>query len=426
MNKPKRRFIKDPDALGEGLDTEQLLTQLGQSAELIARKGSEIRTACFLQCGKEHATGNRAIAINDEHASKLWQCHEYDCKKSGNLLSLVSLAIGGPAKPKGDDFWRAVEAIEAIKGGHSPTVSGSSATPGSSAVVRVQPKKPKVNIPLADSDNERTRSVANLHKKLTLDISRLNPAASRYVRGYRFLNEEVGDDWLVGYLSKNTGGDRSGGTLRGRFCIAVKNRDGKIVAYGGRDPEWEHKHAAWVSAGRKEKEPAKWLFPRSFHRGVELYGEHRIVEAVDVCREKLQGIGLPVVEGALDAINLWETLDTPCVAILSNKATQHQVERIAELAKQVSDGVVTMLYDCDEAGNSGADRDTVLLSKHCRVQRGWSNEMHGGAFVGKEPSHLTVTDWNTIKAHITGNSRADRRHETGGGDVSRTTSREEE
>lgn len=107
----------------------------------------------------------------------------------------------------------------------------------------------KVNVPLAESDNQRVRGIDEFYKKLTVDLSRLPPAASRYVRRHGFLTEEAAARWQVGYLAMDTKGDRTGSTMRGKFVVAIHNRDGQRVAYAGRDADWETKHNAWV-AGR--------------------------------------------------------------------------------------------------------------------------------------------------------------------------------
>ena len=400
MPEKKPGFI-NVDQLAQQLSVEQILDYFGVPHEAVHRTGSEIRTKCFLQCGKHHDTGDRAIAIQSEHPAKLWQCHDYGCQKNGNVVSLISLALGGPARPRGADFRKAAQVMQAIAEGRSAAGVAAAATQG-----RAQDKdnqaadsRPdKANVALEDSDNERVRAVANLYEKLTLDISTMPPEVSRYTRRRHFLTEEIAKDWGVGYLSKDTDGNRSGGTMRGKFVVTVRNQDGQVVGYAGRDCAWERKHEAWVAAGREGKEPAKWIFPKNFHRGVEVYGQERMNE--ESVGPKLTETGLPVVEGALDAINLWTALDTPSVAVLSNHATQQQLERIADLAYQVAGGAALLLYDCDEGGEKGMDTDIVKLSKLCRVQRGWAKDMYGGAFADREPSELSVADWQTIKGRV--------------------------
>ena len=243
------------------------------------------------------------------------------------------------------------------------------------------------------------REVDGLHERLIVDISQLSPAASAYVRRHGFLTEEVARDWQVGCLPMDAGGG-SGGTVRGKFVTAIHNRYGNRVAYPGRDLKWEEKHEAWIRGGRTGKEPAKWSVPKGFHRGVEVYGQDRIYADPEGCRERLKGTGLVVNEGPLDVINFWEALGIPSVGLLSNHATDVQIERIAELANEVADGVVTLAYDCNEAGEQGMDSDTVKFSKHCRVQRALSADMYGGALADKEGSDITPQDWEMIRSHL--------------------------
>lgn len=398
----KRRGFIDVDTISENLSVEQVAAYFGVSSDAITKRSRECRTRCFLQCGKSHETGDTALAIQAEHPAKVWKCHDYDCGKQGNLVSLVSLAMGLPVRPRGDDFKRVARMMQAILDGSTPESDASSASREAEKAKPVKEpgeEEAKVNVPLADADNERVRSVAELYRKLTVDVTKLNPAASKYVRLHKFLTEEVAADWQLGYLSRSTGEDRIGGTMRGKFVIAIKNAGGEIVGYAGRDPEFETKHEAWVAGGREGREPAKWTFPKTFYRGIELYAQDRLGEMQDV-REKLRGLGLPVVEGALDAVNVWETLDQPCVAILSNLATNEQLKQIAKLAHEYAKGVVTLLYDCDEQGERGMDADAVKLSKLCRVQRAWSRDMYDGKFTGRQPSELKPEEWEVIEQHL--------------------------
>ena len=99
-----------------------------------------------------------------------------------------------------------------------------------------------------------------------------------------------------------------------------------------------------------------------------MFGQDRLSE--ETVSDRLEGFGLPVVEGPLDTVNL-ACYETPSVSLLSNQATDQQIQRIAELSHQFTDGVVTLLYDQDMEGERGMDQDTVKFSKYCKVQRGW-------------------------------------------------------
>lgn len=372
------------DALAEQVSVEQILNHFSVPDDIRHTTNTELRTRCFLQCGKQCETGDRALAIRRDTAAKVWKCHQYGCEMSGNVIALISLAIGGPARPRGKEFLAAAKVLEQIVGGAAPL----EATPLSAAPKHtgMKSQEAKVNVPLEDSANERIRAVATLHEKLTVDLAVVPPEVSRYIRKLGFLTQDVARRWGVGYLSRDAGGSKSGGTMRGKFVAAIRNRDGKVVSYMGRDCQYEQKHQAWAAAGREGQEPAKWLFPRLFSRGTEVYAQDRLKDAG--IAENLAGFGLPVVEGPIDAIALWEN-NLPSVALLSNQASQAQVERISELAHQFSDGVVTLLYDLDIFGQKGMDQDLVKFSRHCKVQQGWWSGMDDRLNVN-DPAELSA------------------------------------
>jgi len=388
------------DELVANLDAASAIQQLAPDAQII-RAGKEIRTRCFLICGKTAPTGERALSVNAAHPAKFFKCHQQygeGCTgKSGNFVSLVSLATGGPEKPKGDDFKRVREIIRRLVEGE---VIGQEQAPQppAKATKETKRKEPKFNQPLAEHDNERARGIADLWQKLSLDESTMTPAASRYKRQRPFLSEEARELFRFGWLGNDTGGDRTGGTMRGKWVYAIKNANGQIVAYAGRDPEYEAKQTAWIQNNREGNEPVKWRFPKSFQRGIELYGSDLL--DVEQHGPKLRRFGLPVVEGPNDVIALRMRHQMPAVGILSNQATEDQIDRIAELAHQVANGLATILLDCDEQGDAGAVTLAAELSKQCRVQRAWSQEMHGGQFQGKQPEHLSSEEIRLLGKHL--------------------------
>jgi len=383
----------DVDKVAAQSDAAQRVARyFGVSEDDMHLKGKELRTCCFLQCGKKSPTGDRVLAIQVAHAAKIWKCHSYGCDKQGNLVSLVSLAMGHSVRPRGEEFKAVRDKMREIFSGEAPDNPSVPDSPAPTAETQEGEPKPEstppMNVPLAEHPNERVRGIADLYEKLTLDVSQMPPHASRYVRERKFLTPEVAEKWQIGYLPRDTGGDKAGGTMRGKFVVPIKNRDGQIVAYAGRDTDWERKHQAWIAGNRQGKKPAKWTFPSGFHRGVELFGQERLTaEAVGI---KLKAIGLPVVEGPMDVINLAETLNVPSAGILSNNATKHQTQAIARLAHEVAVGLATILLDCDEEGDRGADGLTVELAKLCRVQRAWAMDMHDGQFAGIQPENLTI------------------------------------
>src|SRR4051794_9022258 len=137
-------------------------------------------------------------------------------------------------------------------------------------------KAPTVNLPLAESGNERARALTELDGKFIRDVAALPPAASAYVRKRPYLSPEAMRSWRVGYLPRNAGGDQSGGTMRGKFVYAYHSAEGNLLTWFGRDPEYEDKHATWELSDRSQKEPAKFHFVTGFHRGIELFGSERL------------------------------------------------------------------------------------------------------------------------------------------------------
>lgn len=404
----------DIDQLVDRLTVEEFADAYGIPRDSLQRSGKEIRMPCTLPgCDHCDQTGDRVIAILADHRAKLWKCHHYvdgqACNKQGNFVSLVSLALGGPMRPRGEDFKRVSRALQSMANGDSPVgpaTSTDSPAPNSPPPVRAevksQPAKPKsdvkLNTPLEESDNEKIRAIADLYKKLTMDITEMPPHASKYVRMREFLTEELAAQRKFGYLSRGTGGDRSGGTQRGKFVYAMANSEGKVTTYFGRDTDWEAKHAKWRAGGREGKEPSKFHFVSGYQRGLDLYGQELMKP--EIVGESLREIGLPVVEGPNDVLNLIHTLRVQAVGLCSNNATQHQIERIAELAHQVAGGTITLLLDCDEAGDKGADLFSSEASKHARVQRAWARDMHGGKFDGRQPESLTMAEGRELREFL--------------------------
>jgi hypothetical protein len=100
--------------------------------------------------------------------------------------------------------------------------------------------------------------------------------------------------------------------MRGKIVYGYLAEDGQVLTWFGRDPEWEEKHQKWETSDRGEREPEKFHFVKDFHRGLELFGQNALFAKGTA--EKLQGLGLIVVEGPNDVIRL-DTLGVPAVAL---------------------------------------------------------------------------------------------------------------
>lgn len=391
------------DELVNQVTVEQVAAYYGVPLPELKRVGEETRARCFLNCGKPQETGHRALAIQEGHPAKQWACHQYGCGKSGNLVGLMDLLKPGEhmgGRPRGQRFKELAADLRAIVAG---TVTGPipTATPSSAPAPRpAQP--PASNVPLAQSDNDRARGLVNLDAKFVIDPAAMPPAAASYFRRRPcLLSEECQQRWRFGYLPRNVGGeDKSGGTMRGKIVYAYLDEQGEVLTWFGRDPEFEEKHRRWEAAGKSDAEPEKFHFVRGFHRGLELFGQHgRQRLAQPGYREKLREFGLIVVEGPNDVIAL-DALGIPAVGLCSNTATDEQADKLARWAHDLAGGVVTLLLDCDPAGESGAKQALWKLAERCRVRLGWSSGMHGGKFRGRQPESLNSEEWEWLRSSL--------------------------
>jgi hypothetical protein len=325
MHRPRSGFVNAGE-LKRQVSVEQVAAFYGASLPELHRLGSEVRTACFLACGKAQATGPRALAIKADTDDKHWKCHQYGCPHGGDIIEMCALMKFGEPKPRGDNFKAILQDLQAIIGGETfGEVSAKTATP-------TQPKKnelPPVNAPLKQSDNERARELVDLDEKFLTDPDEMSAAAASYFRQRPYLTPEVCRTWRMGYLPSNAGADKRGGTMRGKVCYALLDEAGEVLTWFGRDAAFEEKHARWIAGGRQGEEPRKTNFVKGFQRGLELYGQHQLVSCDDEQRERLEQTGLVVVEGPNDVIAL-SALGQPAVGLCSNTISDAQVQKLVD------------------------------------------------------------------------------------------------
>lgn len=384
----RNRGYVNVDELVPQVTVEQVAAFYGVPLPDLKRIGEETRTRCFLHCGKSQETGDRALAIQESHPAKQWQCHQYGCGKNGNLVGMMDLLKPGESmggRPRGDRFKQIAADLKAIVEG---LPSEAPAPP-----VRIEParaaKPAERNVPLVMSSNERARGLVHLDAKFITDPALMPPAAAGYFRRRLFLLSEVCQRWRMGYLPRDVGGeDKSGGTMRGKIVYGYKDEEGNVLTWFGRDPEFEEKHHRWEAAGKVDAEPEKFHFVKGFHRGLELFGQHgRERLERPGFREALKRFGLVVVEGPNDVIGL-DCLGVPAVGLCSNTVTDEQAEKLAEWAQQFAGGVVTLMLDCDVAGENGAKQALWKLSQRCLVRMAWSSDVEDGRFRGRQPESL--------------------------------------
>ncbi|MEJ7594650.1 MAG: hypothetical protein WKF77_24225 [Planctomycetaceae bacterium] len=85
-----------------------------------------------------------------------------------------------------------------------------------------------------------------------------------------------------------------------------------------------------------------------------------------------------LVEGFNDVINL-DTLSIPALAIMSNRLTDGQGEKVIRFAKQLGINRVNLMFDCDEPRTEGAkDALWFFAERQLDVRLVWSPAMHCG------------------------------------------------
>jgi len=168
-----------------------------------------------------------------------------------------------------------------------------------------------------------------------------------------------------------------------------------VLTWFGRDPEFEANHQKWLQSGRAGAEPIKTRFVKGFHRGLELFGQHRNWQTLQE-REAFNELGLLVVEGPNDVMRL-DTLLHAAVGRCGNQITAAQADKIATIAGQFANRRVTLLHDTDAEGEAGAKQIRWELAQRGRqVQLGWSRTMFEGSYADRQLESLTDEELNEL------------------------------
>ena len=404
MSSRNPAYQSDVDSLIEHTSADQVLTHFGKNPP--GRTSGELRMPCvFNESCADSSYGTLTINLSD--VAKRIYCHS--CGTRGNLLTLIHgfqehrPPTGG--RLRGDEFRQAVATLRAIHG-ESPSSPGNRpASPlPAIAATATEAKPSQPNVALKNSDNERARELTELHKLGTVDPAVMSPAAGRYFRQRLFLTPEMCDKWKVAYLPPNVGG-----TLRSRVVYGIESEMGDVLAWVGRDPDYDAKRQAWIKSDRKDVEPMKHRFPtqKLFRKGLELYGQQASRLREPGYREAIAHVGILIVEGMNDVIRL-DALAQPAVGVMSNRITDEQLKKVVAWAKLLAGGKVTVMFDNDEHGTDGA-KDTLWKLHQVdgiTPRLAWSNEMFGGTFNGRQPESVTVDEWQEIRARMVDDSAA--------------------
>ncbi len=296
MNQPGYINI---DELQASTSLEEAAAKCGIPLE-VKGSGPEIRIDCPFGCAGDHA-GRKEVAINTDNPQKVFMCHAYECRFRGNLLTLLHGWSTGrkPAgdKLKGEEFQR----VKRILGGQNQTAPASRPA---RAPAETTPELQQFNAPLAASAEPKVRELHNIDQKFIVDPANMNPAAAAYIRRHSVLTSESLQKWRAGYLPNDGGGDKRGWSLRGGIIYPVLSEEGQVLAWVGRDVQFEQKErefSALTHAERSAQEPpAKHRFPKGFQRGLELFGQQASRLKEPGYREFIARHGLIVCEGFND------------------------------------------------------------------------------------------------------------------------------
>lgn len=359
--------------------------------------GPEVRIDCLFGCAGDHG-GRKEVAINTDNPQKVFQCHAYQCQFRGNLLTLMHGWLTGTKptgeKLKGDEFQR----VKKVLAGIDPPLNPGPRKAAEATEAAAPP--PPTNIPLVDASEPRVRELHNIDEKFITNVAQMNPAAAAYVRRHPCLSSESMRKWRVGYLPNDGGGDKRGWSLRGSIIYPVLSENGKVLTWAGRDVHYEEKERDFARLSQAERvsedPPAKHRFPKGFHRGQELFGQHTARLAEPGYRGFIARHGLIVVEGFNDVIGL-DNLGVPAVGIMSNRMTDAQGGKIARWAKQIASGRVLLMFDCEESGILGAKEALWFFTERgLDVRLVWTPAMHAAVYTGKQPESLSQSQCDAL------------------------------
>lgn len=326
------------------------------------RSGNNLRMPCPIDGCEPSSYGQLSVNTSPPYFMK---CHT--CGVHGHIMTLMWMLkhrrpTTGGGVPKGDEYREILEDLRTIQGYEpsdaprrselSPSVAGEKAAAESESVTLR-------NTPLARSDNERVRDLVQLPDQLVSDVAEMSPAASRYFRSRPYLTPEMCRKWTVGYLPSS-----AKGTMRGRITYGIESESGELLAFAGRDPDYEAKRSKWLR-NQSDPEPIKYRFPTAkyFRRGLELYGQQARRIAEEGYGDKIAEIGVLVVEGMNDVLRL-DAEGVPAVALMSNDVTDEQVAKIVRWARQLASGRVSLMLDNDDQGREGAKSTLWKIARH--------------------------------------------------------------
>lgn len=256
--------------------------------------------------------GDSPRAFHADLERNIWHCFT-KCQGGGNQLDFVAkkekLSIRDAALRLQQHF-----------------LAGSTASAGA-AVVPAKPSpsaEPKAAVPAAN-------------KPISV---RLRLYADHPHIAERGLTQETAEYFGIGYCRR--------GIMRGCIAIPIYNEDGELIAYAGRRLK-----------PQDVREHGKYKLPKGFAKDQVLFNLHRALPLA-------QADGLVLVEGYFQAFFLHQLGFENVAATMGASLSEAQAGLIRTLGIES----VTVLFDGDAAGRSGAAKVEQALMGDCIVRVG--------------------------------------------------------
>lgn len=276
--------------------------------------------------------------------------HCFVCGAHGDAVSLIQ-------NYEKVSFWEAIQRLAAIEGvelssGRHPVVDRST---GAALLARRLDDRPATDGKFIAFSEERGFDPAFLRGRGAANTSLDDLIKS--ARADRMVEEQLVE---AGVLRREDAGeliaDLYGPKLRGffggsRIVFPIDGPQGEIVGF-----------AARALDGQKPK----YLYSYDFPRRTSLYGEGRLLKALQDMRRTGRGavINVYLAEGIFDVLRL-EQLGFHALGVLGAQITPGQIERIVRIQELVAelDGELRLhiFFDWDDAGKRGAYDATLHL-----------------------------------------------------------------
>ncbi len=320
--------------------------------------GSSFRICCPF-----HDDERPSCSVNPN--KKVYNC--FSCGENGNMLDFIA----GMEELDPKDEFRAVleKAIEII--GHNPTPQKGQQRKAVNAKAEADGNahRNNENQSIAPKKSKKRSKKAKVKKKSkqrssTKDGS-LDLEPNRVLEGPAFplkldrkhpwldaqlkrigVNRSVAAEFGIGYEG------RSNALMANRVCFPLHNSRGELVAYAGRwaSDDADEQGRFFTENGREQP---RYRLPKGFHKQLELFNWHRVLEQFEDTKT------IVLVEGFWSVLRL-QAMAIPSVALMGLSISEAQIRLLTEGGIR---SVIVML-DGDDEGYSAGETLVPQLASH--------------------------------------------------------------